>query len=181
MASFDFVSVFTSIIFGLGLAQLLTGALTQVFRERLGFVQAAYTILALLLIVLSWWGLVAWKDDETWTLAQFLVLVVWALALFGLCVSLFPPAAAGDSSFESRRKAFLLILATACLLDVLQSAMHGAIFTPWYYLPYIAHYAALAVIAVYVRNRVFQSVVAVYFPMSMFFWGFVWTSGLLQG
>jgi|GEM_PF-5368248 len=56
MTQFEFISVFASIIMGLGLAHLLTGAIQQVYRRQIDYVQSCYALLALLLIVLNCGG-----------------------------------------------------------------------------------------------------------------------------
>lgn len=42
MSTFEFISVFISIIFGLGLAHLLTNAMTHVFQRKISYERAAY-------------------------------------------------------------------------------------------------------------------------------------------
>ena len=166
---------------GLGLAHLLTGAIQQVYRRQIDYQQCCYAITALLLIVLNWWGLFAWKDQGAWSLIQFLVLVFWSLAMFVVCVAVYPPGDLGKEGFENHRRVVLLAVAGVALLDIAQTALHGALFAPPSYLPVVGHFAALPLVAVFIRNRLFQRAVATYLPLAIFFWGFVWTAGAMGG
>lgn len=178
MSQFEYISVFASIILGLGLAHLLAGAIQQIYRGKLGYQQLCYSVLALFIIVLNWWGLFAWKDGASWSLLQFFVLVAWALSMFGMCVALYPPAEdAGE--FAKHKPTLLWLLIGVIALDIAQTALHGALFTPPTYLPFMLHYAALALAAIFIRNTLFQNVVAAYLPLVLIPWGFQWTLGAL--
>lgn len=177
MSQFEYISVFASMILGLGLAHLLAGAIQQIYRGKLGYQQLCYSVLALFIIVLNWWGLFAWKDGASWSLPQFFVLVAWALSMFGMCVAIYPPAEAADAAFSKHKPTVLWLLIGVIVLDIAQTALHGALFTPSTYLPFMLHYAALTLAAIFIRNGIFQNVVAAYLPLVLIPWGFQWTLG----
>ena len=181
MTQFEFISVFASIIMGLGLAHLLTGAIQQVYRRQIDYVQSCYALLALLLIVLNWWGLFAWKDAGAWSLIQFLVLALWSLAMFVVCVAVYPPGELGKEGFEMHRRVVLFAVAATAALDIVQTALHGALLQPASYLPVVSHFVVLALVAAAIRNTLAQKLIATYFPAAIFFWGFVWTAGAMGG
>jgi len=181
MTQFEFISVFASIILGLGLAHLLTGAIQQLYRGQIDYVQTCYALVALLLIVLNWWGLFAWKDEGAWSLTQFFVLVLWSLAMFAVCVAVYPFGETGQQEFETHRRVVLIAVAGVGVLDIVQTALHGALFTPVYYLPFVLHFVALALAAAVIRNALAQKIIATYFPLTTFFWGFVWTAAAMGG
>jgi hypothetical protein len=177
MSQFEYISVFASMILGFGLAHLFAGAIQQIYRGKLGYQQLCYSLLAIFLIVLNWWGLFAWVDTARWTLSQFFVVVVWTLAMFGCCVALYPPVETGDGQWEKHRGTFLWLLLGVCGLDVAQTALHGSLFEPPTYVPFMAHYAAVVLAAIFIGNRLFQNIVAVYLPVVLIPWGFQWTLG----
>ena len=181
MTQFEFISVFASIIMGLGLAHLLTGAIQQVYRRQIDYVQSCYAVLALLIIVLNWWGLFAWKDAPAWSLIQFLVLTLWSLAMFVICVAVYPPGDLGKEGFETHRRVVLFAVTVAFVLDIVQTAVHGALFQPATYLLVVSHFVVLAVAAATIRNTLAQKIIATYFPLAVFVWGFVWTAGAMGG
>lgn len=176
MSPFEFSAVFASIILGMALAHLFSGGVQQIYRGRLGFMQAAYAVLTLLLITLQWWSLLAWSADPDWTLIQFFVLVVWSLSMLAMCVAVFPPAELGREDFASHLRIVGLALASMSGLDILQTALHGSLFEPVFYLPVILHYAVLALVVAFSRNRRVQLAIAAWLPAFTFIYGFVWSS-----
>lgn len=172
MTLFEFTLVFISIIFGVGVTHLLTGAVQQLFRGGFSFLQLAYAVLTLIVLVLNWWTLFLWRDHAPWTFEVFFVLVIWALAFFSLAVAVFPPGQEGEASFDTHRRTYLWIFISAMLLDVVQTAIRGQLFTPWYYLPYIVHFAGVCLLAIFLRSERLQRVIAIYMPVSVLIWSF---------
>ncbi len=180
MNPFEFSTVFASIILGMGLAHLFSGGVQQIYRKQLGFMQAAYAVLALLLITIQWWSLLAWSDRPDWTLMQFLVLVVWSLSMLALCVAVFPPGDIAHQDFTSHLPVVGLTLAAMAALDIVQTWLHASLFTPVFYLPVILHYLVLALLVAFWRNRRVQLAISVWLPAFTFIYGFVWSSVMLS-
>ncbi|MBX3431574.1 MAG: hypothetical protein KF779_18460 [Hyphomonadaceae bacterium] len=169
MSTFEFISVFISIIFGLALAHLLTSAMTHLFRGKLGYERGAYLLLMTTLILSQWWTLFRWKAFQTWTFDAFAVLTLWALTVFAMPVALYPPGEEVTSEIK-HRKTFFAVFAAMGALDVAQAAILGQLFQPWYYPLFIGHYWVLAALAVFVKNPVVRNVVATYFAVSLILW-----------
>lgn len=172
MTQFEFISVFASLILGLGLAHLLMGAIDRVYRKKAGYEQLAYTIFLLVLVSLNWWALFLLREEQSWTFDQFFAMVLWALALFAACIALYPPGEAANDSFESHRRTFLVAMLFTAPTDILQAALHGKLFTPWFYLLLPGHGFVLWLIALFVRNPTFHKVLATYFAGIILFWAF---------
>ena len=83
--------------------------------------------------------------------------------------------------FETHRRVVLFALAIVGSLDMLQTALHGALFTPVIYVPVVLHFVVLALVATAIRNKLAQKVIATYFPVATFSWGFIWTAGAMGG
>ena len=173
MSQFDFVSVFFSIGFGLGLSQLLIGLMNDVSRRRVTEEQMVYTAFALSNVILNWWVVFKWRGIQLWTYEMFFLLVVWAIALFGMTIALYPPGEQDVLPFEQRKRTFLLAWLVFLVLDTIQIAAQGGLFSPWYLLPFILHYAVLALLTLHFRQRLFQRVAAWYFLTSVLMWSFV--------
>lgn len=180
MTQFEFISVFASIILGLGLAHLFTGAIQQVYRRQIDYVQSCYALLALLIIVLNWWALFAWKDEPAWSLLQFLILALWSLSMFVFCVAVYPPGELGKENFEKHQRVVSLAFAVLVLFDIAQTAAHGALFQPPSYLPTVLHFVVVGLVAAFIQNKLVQKVIATYLPVAIFLWGFVWTAGVFS-
>jgi len=77
------------------------------------------------------------------------VLVFWAISHYLLTITLYPPDEVGFTDFEAHRHWFLWAFIGMGFMDIAQTAMRGDIFRPWYYLPFVLHYTALALIALF--------------------------------
>lgn len=152
MTQFEFTSVFASIIMGLGLAHLFTGAIQQVYRRQINYAQSCCALLALLIIVLNWWALFAWKDEPAWSLLQFLILALWSLSMFVLCVAVYPPGDLGKENFAKHQRVVALSFAVMVLLDIAQTAAHGSLLQPPSYLPIVSHFVVVGLAAAAIRN-----------------------------
>lgn len=174
MGEFDYLAVFISIIFGISVARILEGAIGTIYRGDSDANQLIWTSFMFLVMVLNWWVGYAWHDQQYWDFDRFLVIIFWALAHFLTAIALYPPEAHGGTRpFADRRNWFLLAFITVMLTDILQTAVRGALFAPWYYLPFAAHYALLALIAIFVKKPKFDRWVAIYSLVTMFTWALI--------
>jgi len=134
MTKFEFIATLLSIIFGLGLANLLSGMLQAFFKGELTDTRLAWSILVGNLVLVDWWLLFRWSDHSEWRFHEFLYLVVWATVHYLMAVSLYPYKFLTDYSEELRRKFVLVSVLVAAVLDVGENYVRGNLFEPWYYL-----------------------------------------------
>lgn len=59
------------------------------------------------------------------------------------------------------------------LLDVVQAAIHGDLFHPVWYLPFVGHYALLASGGIVVRRRSYDRFFAWYLLITLLIWSLV--------
>lgn len=174
MSEFDYLAVFVSIIFGISVARILEGGVGSIYRGDFEADQLIWTLFIFFIMILNWWIGYSWHNQQYWDFDRFLIIIFWALAHFLTAILLYPPEVlGGERSFDERRKWFLLAFIAVVLTDVLQTAVRGAIFTPWYYLPFILHYAFLALISIFVNKPKFNRWVAIYSLVTMFIWALV--------
>jgi hypothetical protein len=180
MNEFEFVAVLISIVIGLGIAHLLSGAAQAIHerkRARLDSVHAVWTVSVFLVMVLNWWVLFTWRTHEVWTFDVFLLLILWAVALYLLVVFLYPPGKdIGETwggVYESNRRWFLSTYAAMSLLDIAITAVRGDLFDPPAYLPLAGHYFVLTAIGVFVRRRSYHKFLAWYILCSGLLWSLV--------
>ena len=166
MTHFEYISVFLSIIFGFGLAHLLSGAISQVYKRQFDYVHAACALLAFLILVANWWGTFAWRDLPEWTFELYFLLIAQALTFYGLCIAVYPPA--GD--FQKHRSVFWGLLLLSIVLDAGAGLLAGTLFDPPIYALWLLHGGACALAALLIRNRVFQIVMATYLVLVVLFW-----------
>ena len=59
-----------------------------------------------------------------------------------------------------------------CLLDIAQTAIHGDLFHPIWYVPFIGHYAVLAAIGLFAHRRGYDRFFAWYQLITLLIWAF---------
>lgn len=149
MSKFEFIAALLSIIFGLGLANLLSGMLQAFLRRELTDTRIAWSILVGTLLLVNWWVLFRWSDHVEWRFHEFLYLVIWATVHYLMAVSLYPYRFLTEYSEELQRKFVLVSVLAATALDVGENFIRGSLFEPWYYLLlilYIVIFAALPLV-----------------------------------
>src|SRR5262245_47005879 len=104
MTSFDYLSVLLSIVLGLGVANLLTGAAGLVrHRARITmFWPMPVGLAALFLIhVQTWWMMYGMRNMKEWTFAEFLLVLSQPVLLYVMTV-LMVPEFDGDHRIDLR-------------------------------------------------------------------------------
>ena len=173
MTKFDFISVLVSIVFGLGLTHLCGGAFQLAYRRQLGATSLLLAGFTFVVIVLNWWMFFAWHTRTEWTFEALLVLVAWALSFYGMAFALFPGDL--DSNIESaaRYRGFAIAFLVTLALDVVQTALLGTLFQPWYYLPFIGQYAVCAVVIHRAGSAPVRRTVGGWMVLSVVLWSLV--------
>jgi hypothetical protein len=171
MNMFEYVAVLTSIIVGLGIAQLLQGMarLIQHPEEaRLYWIHVTWAIYMFLLTVFWWWWEFKLVDVEVWTFQLYLFVVLFAVVLYLLCALLFPPNLVGYDGFKdyfySRRAWFFGLMAFIRFVDLLDSWLKGAEHLASLGVEYVVAvtvHLLLFLVAMRTRNERFHAVVAV--------------------
>ncbi len=132
MEIFEYVSVLTSIILGLGITHLLKGVaglIQHPGREETYGTHLLWVAYMLFSSVLWWWWQFGLDTRPEWTLGIYLFVSAFALVFYLLCALLFP-ADMDDYDgyhdyFMSKKSWFLGLLACAYLLDLVDTALKG--------------------------------------------------------
>lgn len=133
MTTFEFIAVLLSIIFGLGLTNLLSGLPRAFVSRELTDTRLAWTVVAGTLLVGDWWQLFRWSDHTEWRFHEFLFLVFWAIAHYLMAVALFPNKLASDYSDELREKFVLWSALALTFFDAGENFIRESLFDPAYY------------------------------------------------
>ena len=180
MSSFEFIAALMSIIIGLGVTNLLSGAGRAFYRRKenpLDEVHLVLTIATLVLLVLQWWVTFRWNTEVNWTFDKFLVLIAWTVVLYLLTVFLYPPdlseAEEHQGRFERNRAGYYSAFIAMCLLDLAQTAVHGELFQPVWYVPFVGQYALLAGGGLILNRRGYDRFFAWYQLVTMLVWALV--------
>ena len=132
MEIFEYVSVLTSIIIGLGITHLLKGVaglIQHPGREEVYGTHLVWVAYMLFSTVLWWWWQFGLDARPTWTLGIYLFVSAFALVFYLLCALLFPADMDDYEGFHdyfmSKKSWFLGLLALAYLLDLLDTLFKG--------------------------------------------------------
>ncbi len=93
MGVFEYLGVLISVIMGLGITHLATGASKLIQnRETVRFYipHALWTINVLVYILLVWWGMFWWSNHTDWYAYEYLFITAYAIVLFLLAALLYP-------------------------------------------------------------------------------------------
>lgn len=133
MGLFEYISVLTSIIVGLGIAHLLRGLAELVQhpgRHRTYWVHLLWVGSMFFNMVFFWWWEFSLAELEVWLFQDYLFIVAYAVMLYLMSALLFPTDLDGYSGFEdyflSRRVWFFGLLGFTSLLDVYDTWIKGA-------------------------------------------------------
>jgi hypothetical protein len=100
MDSFSYLSVFISLILGLGVTHLLTGAaaLIRSRREvRLWWPTPLWMATTFLIQIQTWWAMFTLRTVEHWSFAEFLIVLLQPVAIFMMAALIVPGTAAGPT------------------------------------------------------------------------------------
>jgi len=172
MGLFEYLGVLISVVMGLGITHLLTGASKVIqYRDtvRVYWVHFMWTANVLLYIVVIWWGMFWWSTLAEWNFFQFLFVTLYAIVLFLIAAMLYPWDIPRDFDFAEyfykNRGWFFGLQVTAWLIDVpetiLKSGM-GLRDLPEFYLFFVTTLFTLTVVAAFTRSRRYHGLFSVF-------------------
>jgi hypothetical protein len=124
MGVFEYVSVLTSIVIGLGIAHLLRGVASLIQhpgRHKTYWVHLFWVTFMFFQAIFWWWWEFGLENLETWTFQVYLFVLLYAFIIYLLCALLFPSDLDGYAGYEdyflSRRVWFFGLLVAFFLVD----------------------------------------------------------------
>jgi hypothetical protein len=136
MSLFEYVMIPPAIVLGLALTHVLAGAGRVVHRlaghgapVRIDWIHLTWVAHIFSWIVLFWWYSYAWTTTFEWSMLIFVFLVLYAVAMYVMCVVLVPSDMDQVEDFAtyfmSLRSWFFSGLIGLILIDVLDTAAKG--------------------------------------------------------
>ena len=182
MEMFEYVAVLTSIIIGLGMAQLLMGVTRLIQHPEQAkpyWVHLCWVLYMFLLSVFWWWWEFRLQAVETWTFGIYLFVVLYAFNIFLLCALLFPSNFSGYDGFKgyfyAKRHWFFGAFMLSQLVDIGDSMLKGMNY--FYSLGIQYTVASLIIVvssvaAIFTRNETFHAIFVLALLAYMFVMGF---------
>jgi hypothetical protein len=166
--AFSYLSVLISIILGIALTQLLTGAgrLIRV-RDRVRFYLPAALWMAVLFIIIvqGWWTMFTLRLYTTWTIDRFIVVLLHPTVLY-LLVELNMPEAAGEGAIDMKANyfrqapAFFIALIGLLVVSMLRPIILDGHFAEPLDIIFHLAFTVFAVVAASWRNDAFHRITA---------------------
>jgi hypothetical protein len=181
MDSFEYLIALVSVIAGLGITRALSGIARLVdARRRITFswIPLCWTASALLWLVAFWWFTFLLSSIEGWSTALHIFVLVYAGCIFFL-VALLHPESIPDGHdmlehFLDNRKLFFGTLLAVGLLDLADTwikTRFGLTPPPLFaYTMHMAPWIVFSAVAMFVRNRTFHVVFALWLLLSFVAW-----------
>lgn len=170
MSTFEYLSVYISIVIGLAVAQLLGGVVRVVSdgHTKPYWVHLAWVFNVLGLITYYWWFTFDWQNRDPWTYQLFLFVFGYAVVMYLIARTLVPPADLRGSNYEdfffSRSRLFFVLLALRWIVDLADTALTGgAEFSSPAFFPIWVTVLALFVVGAWTKRRQVHSGLAALF------------------
>jgi hypothetical protein len=168
MDAFEYISILTSIIIGLGMAQLLLGVsriIQHPDETRPDWVHVSWVITRFMYWVFWWWWGFNLNEIEIWTFGAYLLVVLYAFLVFLMCALLSPVNFSGYDGFEEyyyAKRAW--IFGTFLVIQFVDSGVALTKGTDYFLALGVTYYAGQSVsivlsgIAMVTRNKNFHAV-----------------------
>lgn len=189
MDQFEYLSVLTAVVIGLGITHLLVGVgrlLRRPDRPTLYWIHTLQVGTTFLALVNQWWVVFSWADFPNMTLLHHLFLLASPISLFLATELLFP-----DQDLEERRlrdhyyrvhRPYYLLLAVLGPLDVLDTLLKGG----WdrlmtlglEYLPMQSFSTLVCVVAAFVRAPRYHAFVQIGAVIAFLVSAYLWKPNL---
>ncbi len=171
--NFAYLSILTSIILALGITRVLTGIgrLLEARKHlRLYPVHMLWAVNIFLFLVLNWWILFRWQDQQEWNFFFFLFLLLSPTIAFLLSVILFPDRMEDGMDlkqhFYSNHRWFFAIGSLLPAIDFIDTSLKGYAHLQAQgpiYIVTIVLLMVLSVIAAMTKNETYHKVYSVFF------------------
>ena len=127
MTTFEYLSVFISIVIGLGVVRVLGGVATLLDRQesKAYWVHSTWVGYFIFWLPWFWWFEFDWRHETTWTFPVFFFVVIFAMLYYLAVVVLVPTREADYKDLESYfyrvRPRFFALLVLINIADVIDT------------------------------------------------------------
>ena len=166
MGVFEYVSVLTSIVIGLGIAHLLSGVVQIIQhpkRRRAYLTHLIWVAFMFFQAIFFWWWEFELAERQVWTFELYLFVLFYSVVIYLMCALLFPSELDDYSGYEeyfiSRRGWFFGLLASFFLIDFVDTWLKGAEHFASLNVEYpisSAIYITLSLVGIWTTNRRFH-------------------------
>jgi hypothetical protein len=186
MGLFEYISVLTSIIIGLGIAHLLRGVAQLIQhpgRYAVYWVHLVWVGFMFVQMIFWWWWQFKLTELSVWHFQHYMFLLIYAVLLYLICALLFPSDLDEYSGYEdyfySRRAWYFGLQTIVGFVDLYDTWLKGA---DHFFALGMQYYAtsvlitALCVFAIFSSSRRYHATLAIAMLTYQFVWVFQYWS-----
>jgi hypothetical protein len=170
MVMSEYIAVLTSIIIGLGMAQLLLGLIRMIQdpdQAKPYWIHLCWVCYMFIYAVFWWWWEFKLGGIEVWTFGVYLFVIFYAVLVFILCALLFPTDLSGYDGFKgyfyAMRGWFFGVFCFSEIIGLGDTAIKGMDYFhalgPQYLIA-LAFTITFSAIAIFTRNEKFHAIFA---------------------
>lgn len=134
MGVFEYTSVLSSIIIGLGIAQILRGIVQMIHHPEDGrpyLIHLGWVFVTLMFSVVWWWFQYSLADVEQWSFGSYVFLIAYSVTVYLMCAVLFPVRIASYGGYKeffySKKHWFFGMFILQNLVDIVDTLIKGGI------------------------------------------------------
>jgi len=180
MGVFEYIGVLISVIMGLGITHLATGATKLIQnRDQVQFYlpHALWTVNILVYILLIWWGLYWWSSHDNWYAYEYLFITLYSVVLFFLAAMLYPWDMDKDidvrAYFFRNRIWFFGAMLLAWCIDIPETLIKAAADLrplPQEYFLFVGLHMGMAAIGLATQNRIVHLLLPIgWFALTLYY------------
>lgn len=181
MSSYEYLTVFVSVIFGLAVVQILGGVsliLDAREKSRPYWVHLVWTLNVFTLAVVMWWLNFSLEDIATWSFFLYANLVAYAVLIYVLAGLLYPTRGPEVIDFRAHfgrnRTWFFVVLAAFTPVDVFNSLLERAGGSAGHfsdlYLVFIVGSLVGSCLAIVIREELYHGIFGVVWLVTLLAW-----------
>ena len=184
MDAFEYISVLTSIVIGLAMAQLLLGAtriIQQPEKTRPYWIHLCWVTYMFIFTVFWWWWEFNLQVIEVWTFGAYLLVVLYGFLVFLMCALLSPTDVSGYDGFKgyyyARRRWIFGVFTLTQFVDFGDAFIKGSDYFYELGMQYFVSQPIIVVasiVAMVSRNEKYHAVFAVAALAFLVFQGFLY-------
>ena len=169
---FEYISVLSSIIVGLGIAHLLRGVIGIIHHPEEGkpyWIHLIWVSSTFLLAVVWWWFQFNLAEIERWTFGSYVFVLTYSVTIYLLCAVLFPAHLASFGNYKvfyySKSPWYFSFFIVQRSVDIVDTFAKGGFdrfigFGPEYWIGGPLQ-IILAGVAIFTRNEKFHAIFAI--------------------
>lgn len=183
MTTYEYITIFTSIILGLAIVNVLSGISSIIhkgIKTIFFWVHTLWVINVFVLILLLWWNNLILNSLEELSFVHYLNLVAYSVVLYLLSSLLFPLKFSDEINFKKlfleNRITFYILGIIFVITDFIDAYVEKVVTNSELRIPQMVNisiYLIMFIVGLKVKNEAYNGAVAIVFGLGLTLWFFL--------